>query len=187
MSHPGLMSRREALLAGAGVLWSLAATTRSRAEQGALVTEAVAPGIYIRRGVDEDASAANGDAIANIGFIVGRDAVAVFDPGGSLNDGERLRARIREVTQLPIRFVVLSHVHPDHIFGAGAFEQDRPEFIGHARLPDALAQRGEYYQRGLESVLGKGKAGPLVVPTRLCYQTRGLAKSECAAHSCIRR
>jgi quinoprotein relay system zinc metallohydrolase 2 len=172
MSHPAhmsaaFMSRREAVLAGAGMLWSLAATTRSRAEQGALVTVAVAPGIHIRRGVDEDASAANGDAIANVGFIVGRSAVAVFDPGGSLNDGQRLRARIREVTQLPIRFVVFSHVHPDHIFGAGAFEQDRPEFIGHARLPNALAQRGEYYQRGLESVLGKGKAGPLVVPTRL--------------------
>jgi quinoprotein relay system zinc metallohydrolase 2 len=167
MSHPALVSRREALLGGAGVLWSLAATTRSRAESGTLVTEAVAPGIHIRRGVDEDASAANGDAIANIGFIVGRNAVAVMDPGGSLSDGQRLRARIREVTQLPIRFVVLSHVHPDHIFGAGAFEQDRPEFIGHARLPNALAQRGEYYRRGLESVLGKGKAGPVVVPTRL--------------------
>ena len=170
MSHPGnvprLLSRREALIAGAGVLCSLAAT-RSRASMRALVTEAVAPGIHIRRGVDEDASAANGDAIANIGFIVGRDAVAVFDPGGSLDDGQRLRARIREVTQLPIRFVVLSHVHPDHIFGAGAFEQDRPEFIGHARLPNALAQRGEYYRSGLESILGKGKAGPVVVPTRL--------------------
>jgi quinoprotein relay system zinc metallohydrolase 2 len=160
------MSRREALIAGAGMLWSLTAA-RSRAAASALVTEAVAPGIHIRRGVDEDASAANGDAIANIGFIVGRSAVAVFDPGGSLDDGQRLRARIREVTQLPIRFVVLSHVHPDHIFGAGAFEQDRPEFIGHARLPNALAQRGEYYRRGLESVLGKGKAGPVVVPTRL--------------------
>ncbi len=165
LSHPH-MSRREALLAGAGVLWSMATSTRSRAAEN-LVTEAVAPGIHIRRGVDEDASAANGDAIANIGFIVGRNAVAVFDPGGSLDDGQRLRARIREVTQLPVRFVVLSHVHPDHIFGAGAFEQDRPEFIGHARLPNALAQRGEYYQRGLEAVLGKGKAGPVVVPTRL--------------------
>ena len=166
-SSPALMSRREALLAGAGMLWSLAATTRSRADQSALVTEAVAPGIHIRRGVDEDATAANGDAIANIGFIVGRNAVAVFDPGGSLNDGQRLRARIREVTRLPIRFVVLSHVHPDHIFGAGAFEQDRPEFVGHARLPNALAQRGEYYRSGLESILGKGMAGPVVVPTRL--------------------
>ena len=39
------MSRRETLLAGAGMLWSLAATTRGRADQSALVTEAVAPGI----------------------------------------------------------------------------------------------------------------------------------------------
>ncbi|HLZ96749.1 MAG TPA: quinoprotein relay system zinc metallohydrolase 2 [Steroidobacteraceae bacterium] len=166
MPRPMHLSRREALIAGAGMLWSLA-VPRSRAADAALVTEAVAPGIHIRRGVDEDASAANGDAIANIGFVVGRDAVAVFDPGGSLEDGQRLRARIREVTRLPIRYVVLSHVHPDHIFGAGAFEQDRPEFVGHARLPDALAQRGEYYRRGLEAVLGKGKAGPVVVPTRL--------------------
>jgi quinoprotein relay system zinc metallohydrolase 2 len=161
------VSRRAALIAGAGALWSLAAARSSRAAMSSLVTEAVAPGIHIRRGVDEDASAANGDAIANIGFIVGRSAVAVFDPGGSLDDGQRLRARIREVTQLPIRFVLMSHVHPDHIFGAGAFEQDRPEFVGHARLPNALTQRGEYYRRGLESVLGKGKAGPVIVPTRL--------------------
>jgi quinoprotein relay system zinc metallohydrolase 2 len=167
MTYSANISRREALFAGVGVLWSLAATRRSRAAEGALVTEVVAPGIHIRRGIDEDASAANGDAIANIGFIVGRSAVAVIDPGGSLNDGQRLRARIRQMTQLPIRFVVLSHVHPDHIFGAGAFEQDRPEFIGHARLPNALEQRGEYYRRGLESVLGKGKAGPVVIPTRL--------------------
>jgi quinoprotein relay system zinc metallohydrolase 2 len=138
-----------------------------RAAAGALVSELVAPGIHIRRGVDEDASAANGDAIANTGFIVGRSAVAVLDPGGSLRDGRRLRARIREVTRLPIRYVLMSHVHPDHIFGAGAFVQDRPQFIGHARLPNAIAERGEYYRRGLDAILGKGASGPVIVPTRL--------------------
>ncbi len=121
----------------------------------------------MRRGVDEDADAANGNAIANIGFIVGGGSVAVIDPGGCLDDGERLRARIREVTPLPIRHVLMSHVHPDHIFGAGAFIADRPEFVGHARLPNALAQRGEYYREALDGILGKGKSGPVVVPTRL--------------------
>jgi quinoprotein relay system zinc metallohydrolase 2 len=135
--------------------------------QGALVTHEIAPGIHIRRGLDEDLSVANGNAIANIGFIVGARAVAVIDPGGSLSDGLRLRARIRAVTPLPIRYVVMSHVHPDHIFGAGAFERDRPTFVGHVRLPEALAARADYYRRGLESILGRGAAGPLVVPTRL--------------------
>jgi quinoprotein relay system zinc metallohydrolase 2 len=166
MSHQRRVSRRKALLGGLGLLCAAAVVRRGRAE-GTLVTQMVAPGIHIRRGVDEDASAANGDAIANTGFIVGRSSVAVIDPGGSLDDGQRLRARIREVTRLPIRFVLMSHVHPDHIFGAGAFEQDAPQFVGHARLPNAMSQRGEYYRQGLDAILGKGKSGPLIVPTRL--------------------
>src|ERR1700756_3150647 len=82
------------------------------ARSGVLVTREVAPGIHIRRGVDEDATQANDGAIANIGFIVGRDAVAVMDPGGSLVDGQRLREAVRKVTPLPIRYVLMSHVHP---------------------------------------------------------------------------
>jgi quinoprotein relay system zinc metallohydrolase 2 len=132
-----------------------------------LTTEEVAPGIHIRRGVDEDATAQNEDGIANIGFIVGRDAVAVIDPGGSLIDGQRLRATIRQTTQLPIRYVVMSHVHPDHVFGAPAFQQDKPQFVGHARLPRALALRGEYYRKRLEDTLGKERAGTVVTPTML--------------------
>jgi quinoprotein relay system zinc metallohydrolase 2 len=132
-----------------------------------LLTAEVACGIHVRRGVDEDVTALNGDGIANIGFVMGRDAVAVFDPGGSLADGSQLRARILQVTKLPIRYVVMSHDHPDHVFGAGAFVVDNPQFVGHAMLPGALAQRGKYYQQRLEAVLGAGNAGPIVVPSRL--------------------
>jgi quinoprotein relay system zinc metallohydrolase 2 len=131
------------------------------------VTEEVAQGIHIRRGVDEDVTAQNEDGIANIGFIVGRDAVAVIDPGGSLIDGERLRATIRQKTQLPIKYVVMSHVHPDHVFGAPAFQNDRPQFVGHARLPQALALREAFYRKRLEDVLGKDRAGGVVAPTML--------------------
>jgi quinoprotein relay system zinc metallohydrolase 2 len=132
-----------------------------------LQTSEITPGIHVRRGAYEIASAQNQDAIANVGFIVGRDSVAVVDGGGSINDGERLRRRIRDVTKLPIRYVLMSHVHPDHIFGAGAFLQDKPAFVGHARLPQALAQRGEYYRERLEEVLGRGNVGPIVQPTML--------------------
>jgi quinoprotein relay system zinc metallohydrolase 2 len=153
------MNRREALIAGAcaavfsGQTWA--------------AVDEVAPGIHFRRGLDEDATATNNDAIANIGFIVGREAVCVMDPGGSLRDGQNLRAAIRKVTKLPIRYVVLSHVHPDHIFGAGAFlEGDKPQFVGHKNLPNALAQRGEFYKNNLDKIL-KTNAGPVVAPTLL--------------------
>src|SRR4029453_3483892 len=137
-----------------------------RARAAAFTLTEIAPGIHVRRGVDEEAAPGNADAIANAGFIVGQRSVLVFDPGGSLADGAALRAMVRERTKLPIRTVVLNHVHPDHLFGAGAFLEDQPDVIGHARLPAALAARGEYYKQRLEEILGAGAAGPVVTPTQ---------------------
>jgi quinoprotein relay system zinc metallohydrolase 2 len=173
------MTRRQALVGGACFCCvgasakesSRATTTRGRGtttrEMREFSTDEVQAGIHIRRGVDEDATAQNEDEIANIGFIVGRDAVAVIDPGGSLIDGERLRMTIKQITQLPIKYVVMSHVHPDHVFGAPAFEKDHPQFVGHARLPRALALRETFYRERLEQTLGKGNAGGVVAPTLL--------------------
>ena len=155
------LTRRQALLAGAGFC-CLGASAQSSA-----AFHEVAAGIYFRRGVDEDATKQNNDAIANIGFIVGHDAVAVIDPGGSLVDGERLRAAIRQTTQLPIRYVVMSHVHPDHIFGAPVFQKDQPRFVGHAQFPRSLALREAFYRKRLEDTLGKEHAGGAVIPTLL--------------------
>jgi quinoprotein relay system zinc metallohydrolase 2 len=166
VSGNGYLSRRDVLF-GLTACFVSGATNADGAPSKTLATDEVAPGIHIRRGVDEDATPANDGAIANIGFIVGREAVAVVDPGGSIGDGERLLATIRGVTKLPVRYVVMSHVHPDHIFGAGAFSADKPQFVGHTRLPAALAARGEFYRTHLEELLGKGRAGPVVVPTLL--------------------
>jgi quinoprotein relay system zinc metallohydrolase 2 len=161
-------SRRDVLIGiGGCCVTALSRAAASAAPGQTFATNEVAAGIHFRRGVDEDASPANDGAIANIGFIIGRDSVAVMDPGGSLVDGQRLRATIRKATSLPIRYVVMSHVHPDHIFGAGAFIQDKPQFVGHVRLPNALALRGEYYRTHLDQILGAGRAGSLVTPTML--------------------
>src|ERR1700733_5956224 len=134
-------------------------------QAAAFKMEEVAPGVFIRRGVDEDASPQNGDAIANIGFIVGQDNVLVTDSGGSLRDGLWLRETIRSMTSKPVKYVVLSHIHPDHIFGAAAFVPDDPVFIGHAKLRPALEMRGEFYRSKLSEIIGVDQVGPLVKPT----------------------
>jgi quinoprotein relay system zinc metallohydrolase 2 len=131
----------------------------------------VAPGLFVRSGVQEEATSANADAIANAGFVVGAAAVAVIDPGGSLEDGRRLRDAVIARTDRPIAYVVMSHSHPDHVFGAGAFAGDHPQVVGHARLPGALAERGEYYRSRLAALLGPERTGPVVPPTLLVEQT----------------
>lgn len=135
------------------------------------ITE-IAAGVFVHGGVHEEAAPANDDAIANIGFIVGEEAVAVIDPGGSAKEGAELRAAIRARTDRPIRYVILTHVHPDHIFGAAAFRDDHPDFIGHAKLPGALAQRGEYYLRRLRGSLGDEARGTEVVAPTVVVSDR---------------
>lgn len=151
---------------------ALATSAPGRGEVVSLSVVEIAPGIFVHNGVQQDASPANDDAIANIGFIVGKEAVAVIDPGGSYREGAELRAAIRDRTALPIRYVIMTHVHPDHIFGAAAFRNDHPDFIGHTRLPGALAERGAYYLRRLHEAIGSEADGSEVVPPNLLVSDR---------------
>jgi quinoprotein relay system zinc metallohydrolase 2 len=128
----------------------------------------VAPGLFVLPGVEEEASRTNLNAIANTGFVIGRDAVAVIDAGGSLPHGQRLRRAIEAVTPLPVRHLILTHVHPDHVLGAAGFADLAPDVVGHARLPEALAVRHESYLRGLARDVGAAAMGSgALSPTRL--------------------
>ena len=126
----------------------------------------MAPGDFVRVGDCAEATPANLDGIANTGFIVGTTGVAVIDPGGSLADGQRLRAAILAHTSLPIRYVIMTHDHPDHVFGGGAFAGDHPVFVGHWRLEAGMVARRDYDHRRLADVLGDAATGEPVMPTR---------------------
>lgn len=59
--------------------------------------------------------------VANAGVVLLSDAVLVFDTHFTREGGEELLRRIRGITRLPVRFVALSHFHPDHTHGIEAF------------------------------------------------------------------
>jgi len=128
----------------------------------------VAPGNYVHYGSFEERSPENLGDNANIGFIIGKRCVLVVDAGGSLPVGVALKKAIRAVTPLPICHVVLTHVHPDHFFGAAAFLDDGPKFIAHRNYPRQLAARARPYLNYLRRDLGEFAGGSdIVQPTVL--------------------
>ena len=131
----------------------------------------VAAGNYAHYGRFDERSAQNLGDNANVGFIVGEKCVLAVDAGGSLPVGRALREAIRRVTPLPVCYVVLTHVHPDHFFGAAAFLDDHPQFIAHENYPAQLAARGRSYLNSLQRDLGAAAAGSDIVrPTLLVSQ-----------------
>jgi quinoprotein relay system zinc metallohydrolase 2 len=125
-----------------------------------------APGVYVHYGAQAEMSAANAGDIANLGFVVGTTCVAVIDTGGSYAVGRALRAAIRRVTPLPVCYVINTHDHPDHVFGNQAFVEDKPQFVGHARLAEGLRRRGPNYLRALMRDVGDAAQGStIILPT----------------------
>jgi len=132
-----------------------------------LAFKEVADGVFVHHGVHEDLDEGYHGDIANIGFIVGSKGVAVIDTGGSLKIGMQLREAVKKATTLPVLYVINTHVHPDHIFGNAAFLEDKPQFVGHEKLANAMALRRDAYMRSNESWLGQDFAGSEVVPPSL--------------------
>ena len=66
-----------------------------------LAVTQVAPGVFVHVGALEDWAPANGDDVANLGFVVGSRCVAVIDSGGTPGVGQALRAAVERATALP--------------------------------------------------------------------------------------
>ncbi len=90
---------------------------------------------------------------------------------------------MRERTSLPIRYLILSHMHPDHVFGATALADAGAEVIGHDRLERALAARRDSYLAAMTRLIGPAFAGsalprvdrPIASETRIDLGGRTLA------------
>jgi glyoxylase-like metal-dependent hydrolase (beta-lactamase superfamily II) len=79
------------------------------------------------------ASAQNKGFMSNAGFVVAGDGVVVFDALGSPPLGRAMIAAIRKVTDKPIRRVIVSHYHADHVYGLQAFKDVGAEIWAHGK------------------------------------------------------
>ncbi len=115
----------------------------------------VSNGVWYAKGKQEERSKENGGAIANIGLIVGNNYSLVIDSGPTKKYSQKLIKKIKEITKLPIKYLILTHRHFDHSFGFESFHADGAEVIIHNSEYIALRRDGPSFVNTLSSDIGK--------------------------------
>ena len=79
----------------------------------------------------------------NAGFVVTEGGVVVIDALASPRQGEQLLRTIRGITDRPVSWLVLTHHHPDHHFGAVVLRKAGARVVAHPDTRVLAAEGGE--------------------------------------------
>src|SRR5690554_2110229 len=91
--------------------------------------------------ISEHAYAYTAEGDPNTGIIIGDDAVLIADTQATPAMAQDVIRRVREVTDKPIRYVVLTHYHAVRVLGASAYQADH--IIASQGTYELIVERGE--------------------------------------------
>ena len=107
------------------------------AAAGLQVSE-VAKNTWVAQGAAALGTTANRNFISNAGFIVTDAGVVVIDALGSPAMASELLAEFRRVTQQPLRYLIVTHYHADHIYGLQVFKAAGATILAHGAARNYL-------------------------------------------------
>ena len=128
-----VLERAWRMFAHGWLIFLLCLNSAASASEGdrVLTAIAVSPHVYYFQGEAGMASTSNQGFMSNAGFVVTSDGVVVFDSLGSPVLGAAMITAIRKITPVPIKRVIVSHYHADHIYGLQAFKAIGAEIWAH--------------------------------------------------------
>lgn len=135
---------------------TLFATTPALAGQDAprLDVRDIAPGVHAVIGDLGGQSAENEGLNANLGFVIGEEAVLVVNSGPSLRVGEAVMQAVRERTSLPVKWVVNVNSQSHYWWGNAVFAEQDSTLIAHRAAIEFMRAQQDMQRAALEAALG---------------------------------
>ncbi len=148
-ARAALRRRWSALGAGLALTFAASGLVHAQSSSPRVQAQSIADDVWFVQGEAAMGSAANRNFISNAAFVVTEAGVVVIDALGSPALAEELVAEIRRITPLPIRHVIVTHYHADHIYGLQVFKAAGASVIAHRDARDYL--QSETAQRRMEA------------------------------------
>lgn len=105
---------------------------------------------------------------ANSGFVVGNEGVLVVDSRYTPELARQLLDGIRSVTDAPIRYVVNTHYHPDHVWGNSVFKEEGAVIVSQTQTRADIEKYSplylEYYREARQEAYEQLKDVTIVLP-----------------------
>lgn len=113
----------------------------------------VSPSAWAWIGPYEGPAKINNGFRMNLGFVVGRDAVAVIDTGYTQEMAEEMVAAIKRITSLPIRYAINTNSQPHRFMGNDVFKRHGARMIAGTEAAARMARDGGDFVQGIATVL----------------------------------
>ncbi len=109
--------------------------------------------------VFEAAEGTTGVVNGNIAAVVGKDAILVVDTGQFLGNARKVIADLRALSPAPVRYIVNTHWHGDHLLANAVFKEAFPQarIVAHSFTIAEAARRYEDY------AAKNGKQLPIII------------------------
>jgi len=165
---PGLTRRSALTVLGAAAalpLWPMFEAASAPLSYS-LEPQKLTDGVWMLAGANEPITRTNGGAIANIAILDTRDGAIVVDTGPSRRYGEALRSLAESLTGKPVVRALVTHFHPDHVFGNQAFATD--VLAAPRGVVDGLKRSGEDFATAMYHLTGDWMRGTeLTLPEKI--------------------
>jgi rhodanese-related sulfurtransferase/glyoxylase-like metal-dependent hydrolase (beta-lactamase superfamily II) len=100
----------------------------------------VVDGVYTAIGATQPSTYENSGHNNNLSFIIGDDAVVVFNAGGSFLIAEAMHEEIKKITDLPVKYVVLENAQGHAILGSNYWKSEGATIIAHTHTTELIEQ-----------------------------------------------
>lgn len=114
----------------------------------------VSPHVYVWLGPHQGATPKNQGFRMNMGFVVGRDAVAVIEAGYHEPMAREMLAHIASITKAPVKYVINTNSQPDRFLGNESFRRRGAIIIASAAEAKRMAEMGGQFAQANEAALG---------------------------------
>ena len=127
----------------------------------------VIDGVYSAIGAPQPSTYENSGHNNNLSFVIADDAVVVFNGGGSYLLAKALHEEIRQITDLPVKYLVYENAQGHAVFGGSYWKEQGVEIIAHENTPEILQHTSKRVIEGARRTLkDKYFKSSLLMPDR---------------------